>query len=355
MSFYDENFSIIEDSIEDIYNVEWKNGKIYLIHFNRTIEEIERKEILKDVIEGYDVTIGRDNIIYIIHQGIDNHLYLSSILDDKVNVICITKSPITIAYNLKLLIVGDETHIFYQLLIDKTNKVYRIFHITYQNSCWNVEKIQDIKVQDVLNPISVFNQGEKIYIIFYDLVETEELFIMNYDNIKHTWAEKIRLTNDSSMKLYLDTLLDGDYIHVVYSKYMEGNFGISYTKYNINDIELKHITHEDVILSNLENSYYPTIIKYGSRLWVTWLEYENLLSRYSLDNGKNWGSIYLWKESKHVDFVRYKYCENTTKNTNRKLNYSFGKLYPDITFMGFGPLDNVMKLPLKENIKLPRI
>lgn len=355
MSFYDENFSIIEDSAGDIYNVEWKDGKIHLMHFNRTIEEIERKEILKDVIEGYDVIIGRDNIIYIIHQGIDNHLYLSYIQDGDVLVTCITESPITITYNLKLLLVGDEIHIFYQLLIDKLNKVYRIFHTTYGNNCWNVEMVQDIKVKDVLNPINVFKQEEKIYIVFYDLVETEELFIKIYDNIKHIWSEKIRLTNDYCMKLYLDTLLDEDYLHIVYSKYIEGNFGISYTKYNIRDIELKSIKYENKILSNVENGYYPTLIKYGSRIWVTWLEYDNLISRYSLDNGENWGSIYLWKESKHVDFVRYKYCENAPKDDYRKLNYSFGKLYPDITFMGFGPLDNVIELPLKKTIRLPRI
>ena len=41
---------------------------------------------------------------------------------------------------------------------------------------------------------------------------------------------------------------------------------------------------------------------------------------------------------------------------DRILDYSFGSVYPEIEFIGFGPLDNASEIPVKNKpIKIPKV
>ncbi|WP_077366885.1 hypothetical protein [Anaerosalibacter sp. Marseille-P3206] len=346
MSFYNQKSSIVTDSLGNIFNLEWRDGVIIGYYFNRFEEEIEKVEIANNVLEEYDVAIRSDDCIYLIYQGNDKHLYLSNIFKEEKEITQITESPIPHVYNLQLLLDGDDIHIFYDILIDEGNKVYRIYHHHYNNNHWNTNIVEDTRVLNILNPINIICENEKIYIIFYDLVENEEIFVKTYDIFEQIWSNKTRLTYDTSSKLYLDTLLENNILHLTYSKYIDGNFGISYINFDISNNSF----HKKVesIMSNIENCSHPILIKYLDKLWIIWLEYESIFSRYSTDDGSKWSNIYQWRESKHIDFVRYKYAEYPTKDSNKKLNYSFGKVYPDISFLGFGPLDNIIEIPLKK-------
>ena len=354
MGFYNEKFSILTDSLGNIYNLEWRNGAIIGFCFNSFNGEMEKNEIVNDILEEYDVAIRNDDYIYLVYQGKDNHLYLSTIFKENNEVIQITKSPISNVFNLNMLLDSDEIHIFYEILIDGENKTYRIYHHHYCNNHWNTNIVEEIKVLNMLNPINIISDMGKLFIAFYDIIETEEIFIKIYDIAEQTWLDKTRLTYDSGSKLYLDTLLEKDTLHLTYSRYIEGNLAIVYEKFEIGNNNFNRVKKS--LLSNIENGFNPTLVKYQDKLWVIWLEYESILSRYSMDNGEEWSNIYLWKESKYIDFVRYKYSEFPIKDANKKLNYSFGKVHPDISFLGFGPLDNIIEVPLKKKkLSIPKI
>ena len=74
-------------------------------------------------------------------------------------------------------------------------------------------------------------------------------------------------------------------------------------------------------ISNPGNCQFPTLIYHGKVLWICWVEYNYVASRYSEDNGNTWSDAYLWNESKTEDIVRHKYISNINNNI---LNYSFG-------------------------------
>ena len=357
MVFYNDKSSIITDSLGNIYNVECREGVITGFCFNCYSEEIEEKEIANNVLEEYDVAIRNDDCIHVIYQGYDRHLYLSVIVNGESQVVRITETPISNVFNLSLLLDGDEIHIFYNILVNEEERNYRIYHHHYSNNHWNTTVVEDTRVLNILNPINLIYERGKLFIVFYDLVETEEIFIKSYDTVEQIWTDKIRLTYDPRTKLYLDTLLENNTLHLTYSRYVEGNLAIVYVKFNVEGNNFNRV--KESILSNVENGSYPTLIKYLDKLWVIWVEYESILSRYSIDNGENWSSIYKWKESKSVDFVRYKYSEYYTKEVNKKLNYSFGIVHPDLTFLGFGPLENIDEVPLKKknikSLRIPRI
>lgn len=140
----------------------------------------------------------------------------------------------------------------------------------------------------------------------------------------------------------------------MYSEFINENLAIKYGRYAYDSYSLT--LDKEEILSNESNPTNPTLIIHNNILWVVWNESLGIYSRYSKDNGLTWSPIYLWKESKINDFVRYKYVDNG-QNEEIKLNYSFGTLHPDIKFIGFGALENVEEMDLKKKkiFKFPRL
>ena len=182
-------------------------------------------------------------------------------------------------------------------------------------------------------------------IAYYDKVEGEQIYMKSFNFDKRKWGEKLKLTDDEAPKLNLDILLKEEKLNLVYSQYDEGNLIVRYKRFGYKDgITTREI---DEILSNPDNSQEPTLIYYEEKLWVVWIEYDNVMSRYSADYGTTWSPIYLWNESKGNTIVRYKFY-NASQVDKNAVNYSFGKIDPDIKFIGFGPLEDVTEIPLKK-------
>ncbi len=109
------------------------------------------------------------------------------------------------------------------------------------------------------------------------------------------------------------------------------------------------IKEKEEVLSYEGNPSNSTLIIEDNIIWAIWNESSNLFSRYSLDRGDTWSSTYIWKESRFADITRYKYITNTIKE-NIILDYAFGTIYPDIKFLGFGPLNKVEEIIPKKKL-----
>ena len=107
---------------------------------------------------------------------------------------------------------------------------------------------------------------------------------------------------------------------------------------------------EDFI-SNEGSPSHPTLIYFRNQLWLVWLELNKLFSRSSIDHGQTWGPIYMWNETRNIDFLRYKYI-TASNEENIQLDYSFGSIYPDIRFLGFGPTNKAVEVPLKKKTNM---
>ncbi len=180
---------------------------------------------------------------------------------------------------------------------------------------------------------------------YHEKQEYNTIYRRSFDLTNKKWEDRIKLTNNNHRILYMDTLLMGNNLHLVYCQY-DDNLTVKYERFNIDDEIQKDM---DMILSNDGNIMYPTIIYYDNKLWVIWLEYENIMSRYSEDDGITWSPIYLWGNFKQKEIVRYKYIDKFSDDRNN-LDYSFGTIKPDIEFVGFGFIENAVKVPLKKEL-----
>lgn len=335
---YNNNTVLIEDFSDNLhlFNLDERTLKSYSFNKNKKGQE---KKISSNVLGEYDISIDNKNDIYIIYQDKNYHLILLINTGKSIKEIKLTEEPMPEIFNLNLEIIDQFPHIFYNVLLEE--KKYRIVHHYYNGQTWTTNLVEDIKINQVLNPIKIIPHGEEIKLIYYNMEKKEEIYCKNFNFNKGQWEKAIRLTESLVEKLYLDALIINGKLHLTYCEYDE-NLVVKYERY-----ELKALQREiELEISNKENISWPTLIYYENTLWLVWIEYENVLSRFSLDMGDNWASIYLWKDIKGKDIVRYKYINRRNKNI---LNHSFGIYGEDIKFIGFGSLDNAVEIPLKKN------
>lgn len=345
MIYTDNNLILMEDSLDNLYSFFLNNGNISSYYFEREKNKVREKKISEGILKDYDVSIDDKDNIFIVFQDKNYHLVLMVIEKENTKKIILTEEPIPEVFNLNIKILNNKPHIFYCVLLEDLK--YRIIHHYYNGKDWTTNIVEDIKVNQILNPVKILKDKEGLKLIYYNKKKTEEIYCKNFSFKRWKWENSVKLTENPTIKLYLDSLIIGEDLHLVYCQY-EKNLVVKYERYNCNNnIIIKEI---DMELSNRENIRWPILIYYEGSLWVVWVEYENIISRFSLDNGNTWSPIYLWQGIKNKDIVLYKYITN--KKNRNLLNNSFGTIGNNINFVGFGTLDNAIEIPLKKKKSL---
>jgi len=361
MGFINQVGKLITDSRENIYNFTWSEEKISFTYHDKTLGDPDTTVIVEESMLEYDVTIDSKDIVYLICQKKDGSLLLLTYASNTWQPSVLAENLHYEILNLNISMVDDKIHIIYCSQSKENPNIYIIYHHHLQDNQWSTTEVKRVNRGDILNPISLLNYNDNLGLVHYDQVnKSDEIFIKLYDSRTDKWGEDIQLTSNGEYKLYIDSLMTEDStIHLCYSQLSEGNLIIKYEKHILSQGGSKNI--EEHIISNPANCSHPTLIFENSRLWIAWVEYDNLMSRFSEDLGSSWSTPYLWKETKTKDFVRYKFFTNNDYLKKiYNFSYSFGNLYPDIGFIGFGPLNEVVEAPLKtekayDSIKPQRI
>ncbi|MCT4619871.1 MAG: hypothetical protein N4A62_10845 [Marinisporobacter sp.] len=296
----------------------------------------------------YDAAIDEENNVYFAYQRKDGNLVLMSLENGFWHENILGGDHTLNILNLNLFIYKQKVHMIYCIPANESDMCYRIYHHYYNDQEWKTFVVQDIKRKNLLNSFQIIQREETFVLGFYDfLKEHEQIYIKEFDLENEQWKNAIEVTSSPNDKLYLDMFMGKNRIlHVTYSEYFQGNLVVKYEKYKFENGKAKRLIEK--ILSNPSNCSYATFVKQDEKLWVIWTEYEQVVSCFTKDNGKTWSELYLWKESKTIDFFRYKFNTNAQEiKAGYELNYTFGRGYPEFSFIGFGPLENVDRIPLK--------
>ena len=353
IAYFNDKILLISDSLNNINLFRLNHGKIIRHYFDNKMETMSKEIVVENAFLEYDVSIDTEDNIYLIYQDTSFDLILIFLKDEEVETIKLTGEPIFEVYYLNLINIDKEFHIFYSILLKGWERRYRIYHHYFDGRVWITNIVDEINVKEILNTLKIINDDKELIIAYYEKMEHEQIYMKSFSLDQKKWGEKIKLTEDESSKLYVDVLLKEDKLNLVYSQYYEGNLIIKYERFSYIDGKVQKEREET--LSNPENAQEPILIYYDEKLWVVWLEYENVMSRYSDDDGTTWSSIYLWNQSKEEDIVKYKFYSGY-QTDEKMLNYSFGKIHPDIKFIGFGSLNSTTQIPLKKKMifKIPK-
>lgn len=348
MAFFNTDSSLIIDSLGDIYSFKLTEGGIELIVHEKFTNQMKDPLIIsRDVLE-YDVSINEKDEIDLFCKKKDKSLSIYRLNEGKWIESKISKELDLDICGLKITSLNDTIHIFYYMKSLENIGRLNIYHHYIRNEKWNTNIVKEVYESKIIKPIEVIKSKNEIIIGYYDLGQfSEDIFIKKFNLENNTWGESINVTNNEKIKLYLDILCLEEDIHITYSEYEDENLIINHKKIDINFKEVDGILEN--VLSNQTNCTYPTLVSEMGLLWAIWTEYESVVSSYSNDGGITWSNPYIWRDSKEEDFTRYKFnTNNMDVKEAYEMNYSFGKLYPELSFLGFGDLSRAIKSEKKK-------
>ena len=165
------------------------------------------------------------------------------------------------------------------------------YEIYYKTSTNNGENwTNDIRLtNDNSNsywPIVAVNKNN-VYVVWHDDRDGNyEIYYKTSTNNGENWTNDIRLTNDNSDSQYPAIIVYENNNHVVWHDDRNGNTEIYYKR----SIDNGTTWSNDIRLTNNNsNSYWPTLAVDGNNIHVVWTRnYYEIFYRVSNDNGENW-------------------------------------------------------------------
>lgn len=319
--FYKDKIVLLDEK-DDIFLIRAKERKIYLDHYIRN-KELIHKTIEEDYEKDFDVAydyLGNKNIIY---RNTENQLVLTILSNDGKNSIIVEESLPNIYY--LNIIATDLLNIFY-LEESQSRNVLKLVHLTIEGDKVTRNVIDTTENYEIIKPIQI-REYQGNLMIFYYFQNIICLKIFNQE--RGNWEKSITLTDNQS-KLYLDTKIISDEIHLVYSKLKDDQFYINYDKFYI---EGDYIMKEkEMKISAYGNHTEPLLIRYNSKIYIIWKETNVLHSISSDDRGKTWGNIKEHSQVKKLDIVKYKYLSKSNLQSG-EIDYIYGSTDP-IEFIG---------------------
>lgn len=353
MAFFTDKWTIAEISSNNTILVRKSKKTIILERVVGDTSINSREVIARDILEEYDVAVDKKNNIYILYQNKEGHLILNVLKGNNKEEIQLTSEALSEVFELNMVVKDKIIHIFYFIRVSDVEMKYRLYHHHYDENKWNDSIVDEISVNRVLNPIKLIQTDSNILLLYYSSDKKIELREFSIDKLE--WNSKVTPISTENDKMFLDAIKINDIIHISYGEFINGNLVIKYNSLHYNEEQCEIL--QEQYISNEGSPSHPNIILYENKLWVTWIELNKIMSRHSEDMGQNWEPIiYMWNQSRDIDFVRYKYLTKVSKE-NVLLEHSFGSIYPRVTFMGFGPIDNVTEVPVKkkESMSILRI
>lgn len=334
MTFYGNKVIAVEIQNDGIYLLRKVEGNIHMDYVKEGTNIFQRNLLASDLLSEFDLDMNVDGSMFIAYININHELSMIKISEEieEIRVIECIKQKV---YDLAIINLENGQHIFYMKGTEDKN-LFKIYHLFIEDDVIEKTLVDEIEVYQIINPFRVIKDGTRIIMAYY---YKNQICIKGFDSTSKKWSPSITLT-DNKNKLYLDIMKVGDYFNVVYADYSDEIFTIKYERFLFNNDFI--LREKEVSLSSKGNFTDPILVKIDDILWVCWRESNQILSVYSIDNGNTWSNLYVWKDTKKMDLVKYKYLTNI-EDERIKLEYSFGTITKDVRFVGFGDLKDAQK------------
>ncbi|CUQ25600.1 Uncharacterised protein [Clostridium paraputrificum] len=321
MSFKRKFNTLIRKSDNSICEFSNDNG-IELYIYDKNKEPICKKRLVTGI-NGFSnsfFNIDSNDSIYGIVSSKDNPLlyfYISSKFIYKSELLKSSNSieKITFPYIKK---IGDKIHIFYYLVDVTQVDRGKLIHYYYDGSNWNKSQIDNIEYFILSNFVVTFK--EDVPTIFY-LNSTkghEEVFISNFNKDNLSWNHPVQVTNTHKTKVYLSVVeVPQNTYHIVFS---EKNNDKYYCTYYSGQLKNNSFIKKDYfIIQDTIACEFPHILRIKNELYIQWIEFSELFTTFSKDNGFTWSKPNFFTNDSDNSVIRYDYKSNFIKDKNNDI------------------------------------
>ncbi|MDK2564050.1 hypothetical protein QOZ84_10855 [Romboutsia sedimentorum] len=184
-------------------------------------------------------------------------------------------------------IISNETHAIYYSMNKNNSNLTTIVHIYMHDNICIKNSIDLINYNILTNFIVTWDNNIPTIFYFKVINGFEELFFCTYDLNEFKWLNPIQMTNSQKNKIYLSVINnDENFYHIVFSENNDGKYYCAYLNAYIRCDNFKVYNH--IYISSNIMCLFPNLIEYNSILYAQWVEYFNLYTCKSIDNGKTW-------------------------------------------------------------------
>lgn len=242
--------------------------------------------------------------IYVLHQGIDNDVNLSSFDGEEWihKTILQHKDQYNIEVYFKAVCVEDEIHIFYSILNLQT-KMSTFFHQTADKNM-NFSKVKVIDNVKCANnvPFDIkVSENKEIYIMYEKMTDKYELGYRKFSEDK--WSNFYLIEKNVYPYSDYSMLLNKGDLHFVFIRNNTSTKSVVYCIGNhINFIFNKLYEGEEI------DSCLSFIIK--NNVWITWIEKDKVYSSFSINDGKNFSMPPYCEYINSSDIIKANYISN---------------------------------------------
>ncbi|MFA5576861.1 MAG: hypothetical protein WCZ27_07405 [Tissierellaceae bacterium] len=317
MAFYTDKWTLVQKNREDLWLFRKSKNNLLMEDLANGGEVPERRILKSDILEEYDIAIRDKTSIYLLYQNTAGYLVLVTVDEDIREETILTDKAISEVFNLTIGLEDGAIHIIYNIRSMEDPDKYTINHHFNLGGKWYDYIISEVGAK-LINSMKFLVQEGRAILLYYR--NDREIVYREFHRDRLEWGGEELLAGGEGEKLFLDGIIIRGEIHFTYCQYLEESLLVKYG---------------DQSISRPGSPAHPTMIYYRGKLWVSWLEMDQVASRYSEDMGKTWAKLHMWKRTKTMDFVRYKYL-TLESGEDMNFDYSYGSIYPEIKFIGFG-------------------
>ena len=265
----------------------------------------------------YGVIYTKENSLVYVYIT-KNYIYKSKIMD--IN----KKYSIAFPYIKK---IDEQIHIFYYLIDNKNPTKCKLINYFFDGFKWNENIISEISYFILSNFVVMWHNNIPFLFFFNRINGCEELFYVTFNNETLSFKEKIQITNSHKNKVYLSIIepLKNHY-HITFSENNNDKYYCSYVYLCKNNEKIS--IKENLNISKTVACEFPTIFMIDDNLYIQWLEFNELFTSYSKNNGKTWSSPKFFNNPKDEVIVGYNYKSNFLNDNIYLYNmFSYNKSY----------------------------
>lgn len=328
--FFHDKVILVNEENSAISLIRKIKNEIILQYYDKESTEMVQEVICNDVLGDFDIDYYKEDL-YIVYKDRSKQLALVNLNEKEMKKTIVSDEIVGGTFELNLINLDGSKNIIYIEENPGGQLSYNIKHIFIEDGKIKDFLVDMIETHYFINPLKIIKDNNNLIIAYY---HQNQICIKAFNGSLKTWLAETIIT-DNKNKLYLDFIKTGRYFNLVYCDFHDENFSIKYERYLVdNDYIAKDV---ELDISDYGNNTDPILIYHHDKLWIVWKGTEQLLSKYSEDNGKTFSDLNLLNISKSVDMVKYKYLNNKIEEGNM-IHNSYGSYYPEISFMGFHSL-----------------
>lgn len=335
---FSENDILLKTSSNVLWHFFYIRGeglkyRIHPEHGDWSAAEVIAKEVLKD----FTLHIDYKDKLHLIYQTRNGELrYMRFNGHEWSNQVLTSYDPseYMIRYP-SIAVMEKKVHVVFAINTILNCGVWVLYHYYWNGEIWNTYEICTINGEKHISPFQIDITNSNLHLCYRTYNEQHgRIYYTSFAEDQNGWSTPDIITAGSQDYNFPTILAYSDsYIHFAFTSLIHSNLHVQYVKKSTHqkrNIQMK----EQVLSVSNSNCTYPIIMSIEKKLWILWLQNEQIMGAYSENSGDSWNSPKIIDSNDKKQIHLYAYFTNRRQEKDYfKSTYIFGVIQPNLSIL----------------------